>query len=238
MAMRTPWGSRAASLYDAQYARRYRAHDDTLPDSAPSVALAAWIGDVCRRFATPIDVLDLGCGTGRYFWALAGVRRLTGVDASAAMLREARHPYRADDVKVEALALVEGDVLTQEFAPDSFDLVYSIGVLAEHAPLTPDLVRRVGEWLRPGGRFAFTTVHPASPSVPRTWGRRMAGAAAPLLPGALGRALTTRLLSRGMYADEAYVRALAGARFDVETMDRFTSEAHLHVRAVLRKGVA
>jgi SAM-dependent methyltransferase len=232
---RTPSGRRAAALYDEGYARRYRAHDDEFSQSVPSQQLAEWIRVVSRRFSAPVDVLDLGCGTGRYFWALEGVRSLTGVDASAAMLQEARRPYRAAEIAAHEVTLVEGDVLTQRFAPHSFDLVYSIGVLAEHAPLTASLVANVATWLRPGGRFAFTTVHPESPSVPLTVSRRLASVAAPILPERVARPLRRRLLSGGMYADEAAIREYARGLFVIEDLDRFTSEAHLHVRAVLRK---
>jgi hypothetical protein len=38
-----------------------------------------------------------------------------------------------------------------------------------------------------------------------------------------------------MYADESFVREIAEPYFVVERMDRFASEAHDHVRAVLRK---
>ena len=48
-----------------------------------------------------------------------------------------------------------------------FDLVYSIGVLAEHVPLDAAIVERVWRWLKPDGRFAFTTVDPESPDVPQ-----------------------------------------------------------------------
>jgi SAM-dependent methyltransferase len=231
---RTRWAARASARYDEAYARRYRAHDDELPESVPSQALAAWLSDVSGRFAHPIDVLDLGCGTGRYFWALRGVHRLVGVDASAAMLAEAQHPYRAGEINA-SMTLVNADLLTLDFPPESFDLVYSIGVLAEHTPLTRPLVTKVQEWLRPAGRFAFTTVHPASPSIPRTLKRRMATAAARLMPGVIGQAIESRLLVGGLYADERFIRTVARPGFVIETMDTFTSEAHLHVRAVLRK---
>jgi SAM-dependent methyltransferase len=233
-AERSSSARRASTLYDRAYAERYRAHDDALPSSVPSQELAAWLREICARFDQPIDALDLGCGTGRYFWALSGVRSLVGVDASPAMLAQARHPYRAGEITVPTITLTEGDLLTQDFPTASFDLVYSVGVLAEHAPLTPELVSRVGGWLRPSGRFAFTTVHPESPSIPKTLRRRLATLTAPIAPGAAGRALRSRLLSHGMYADEAFIRELAAGRFAVEHMERFTSEAHLHVRAVLR----
>ena len=236
-AERTRWAMRASARYDAAYARRYRAHDDLFPESEPSQALAAWLTGVCERFAPPIDVLDLGCGTGRYFWAVRGARRLVGVDASPDMLAEAGHPYRAADISA-SITLMDGDVMTLEFPQASFDLVYSIGVLAEHTPLTRTLVSRVHSWLRPGGRFAFTTVHPASPSIPRTVKRRMATVGARLAPGAIGRMLETRLLAGGMYADERFIASVARPHFAIETMDTFTSEAHLHVRAVLQKSNA
>jgi SAM-dependent methyltransferase len=234
----TPSARRASALYNEKYADQYRAHDDALPSSQPSQELAAWLRDICEKFSAPIDVLDLGCGTGRYFWALTGVRRLVGVDASAAMLVRAQAPYRAPAIGAETVTLIQGDLLTQTFPPSSFHLVYSVGVLAEHAPLTRETFERVHGWLHSGGRFAFTAVHPESPSIPQTLKRRLASLAAPVAPGAVGRTLRSRLLSHGMYADEAFIRHAAESLFHVEASDRFTSEAHLHVRTVLRKPAA
>jgi SAM-dependent methyltransferase len=234
----TPSARRASTLYDEKYADQYRAHDDALPSSQPSQELAAWLHGICLQFTDRIDVLDLGCGTGRYFWSLTRVRRLVGVDASAAMLARARHPYQATSIAAESVTLIEGDLMTQTFPSASFDLVYSIGVLAEHAPLTREILQSVHAWLRPGGRFALTAVHPESPSIPQTLKRRLASLAAPVVRGAAGRTLRTRLLSHGMYADESFILQAAESLFDVEKMDRFTSEAHLHVRAVLRKSAA
>ena len=234
----TPWAERAARLYDEAYARRYRECDDGLVDVGATRALAEWLRDVTNRFARPIDVLDLGCGTGRYFFALENVRRLVGLDASDAMLEEAKRPPHEDLVRAESITLVHGDLLTHTFANQEFDLVYSVGVLAEHTPLTRDLVQRVHRWLRPGGRFAFTTVHPDSPTVSRGFARRLAHALHPLTPGPLGRALHTRLMAGGMYADERWVRTQLTPGFTVETMERFTSEVHLHVRVVAMKEIA
>jgi SAM-dependent methyltransferase len=231
----TPWAERAARLYDGPYARRYRACDDGLVDVGATRALAEWLRSVTSRFNTPIDVLDLGCGTGRYFFALENVRRLVGLDASDAMLAEAKSPPHADRVRAGSITLVHGDLLTHPFSAGEFDLVYSIGVLAEHAPLTRELVQRVHGWLRAGGRFAFTTVHPESPTVTRGLTRRVAQAVSPLIPAPLRQTLHARLMAGGMYADEEWVRAQLTPGFVVETMERFTSEVHLHVRVVARK---
>src|SRR5918993_1430371 len=86
------WADRAAALYDDGYAKRYRHRDGELEHLPSHQQLLSWLGDVCDRFERPIDVLDLGCGTGRYFWGLRHVVSLVGLDASTAMLDEARHP--------------------------------------------------------------------------------------------------------------------------------------------------
>lgn len=231
----TPWAERASRLYDDAYARRYRECDDGLVDVGATRALAEWLRAVTHRFSHPIDVLDLGCGTGRYFFALDHVRRLVGLDASAPMLEEARRPPHEDLVRAESVTLVHGDLMTHRFASEEFDLVYSVGVLAEHTPLTRDLVRRVHGWLRPGGRFAFTTVHPESPTVSRGVARRLAQSLYRFAPGPLGDALHTRLMAGGMYADEQWVRTQLQPGFAIESLERFSSEVHLHVRVVAVK---
>jgi SAM-dependent methyltransferase len=228
----TPWADRAAAFYDAANAKRYRAHDDEFEASQPCRSFAEWLARVCAVFDHPIDVLDLGCGTGRYFWALTGVRSLTGVDASPAMLAEASHPYNVERITAGSITLVAGDLLTHEFRRSQFDLVYSIGVLAEHVPLRADLVARIAAWLKPGGRFAFSTVHPASASIPRTAGRRIGERLEPFVAGATRRALRRRLLANGMYADETRLRDLMEPAFDIESLSRFESEAHLHCLCV------
>jgi SAM-dependent methyltransferase len=232
---RGPWAERAASLYDEAYARRYRDRDNELQAVGTNQQLIDWLGGVCDRFTQPIDALDLGCGTGRYFWGLRRVKSLTGLDASAPMLEEARHPIHAERLAAMPITLINGDVMSHAFAEASFDLVYSIGVLAEHVPLDAAVIARVHAWLRPGGRMAFTTVHPASPSVPRTLPRRLAGAAVEALPAGMTGALHRRLVGNGMYADERWIESILKGRFVIETLERFSSDVHLHGRVVARK---
>ena len=200
--------------------------------------VCAWLRRVCQSLPPPIDVLDLGCGTGRYFWALTGVRALVGIDASAAMLAEARHPVHADRITAGAHRSRAGRRDEPRLRRGRFDLVYSIGVLAEHTPLDARAVANVRRWLKPGGRFAFTTVHPDSPSIPRTIGRRVGEWLAPVAPAAAGRRLRARLLAGGLYADERRVRELLAGIFDEESIELFESEAHLHCLCVARKKVA
>jgi SAM-dependent methyltransferase len=232
------YARRADALYDRDYAQRYRARDGVLQTDPSYQEIVRRLRDVCSAFVEPTRVLDLGCGTGRHFRALVRVRTLVGLDASQAMLAEARAPIAADEIDVRTRALVRGDLLTCEFAPSSFDLVYSIGVLAEHVPLDDTLVARVARWLRPGGRFAFTTVHPTSHSVRQTWPRRLAAAVLPALPGSAAQALHARLMANGHYGDERWVRDRMNSRFRLEVLEPFESDVHLHLWCVARRVIS
>jgi len=248
----TRWADRAAALYDGSYARKYRRHDDEIHAVEAYQAFCTCLTDVCDSFGRRIDVLDLGCGTGRYFVALRNVESLVGIDASADMLAEAAHPVGGDAIDAASIQLIRGDLLTHWFEPASFDLIYSIGVLAEHTPLNEVVADNIHCWLRPGGRFAFTTVHPDSPSIPRTL-RRTAGRmlmrwieelhaevqyeqqyGSFAAVGGVKRRLQERLRSDGLYADEALIRGLLVPRFCIESLERIVSEAHLHCLCVAR----
>jgi SAM-dependent methyltransferase len=230
-----PWARKAEALYDDGYARKYRDRDEALLKEATYLDFIEWNQKVSARFPQPIDVLDLGCGTGRYFWAVTNARTLVGFDASASMLAEAEHPICQDRITASYLELVQGDLATHTFPEQFFDLVYSIGVLAEHVPLDAAQVSRVWSWLKPGGRFAFTTVHPLSSDVPQTWQRRLAGLVLPFAPGGLGRALHRRLMSGGMYGDERWIRSVLAGQFAIESLEQFHSDVHLHCRCLARK---
>jgi SAM-dependent methyltransferase len=163
---------------------------------------------------------------------------LVGLDASAAMLEEARHPVNAERITAGTIDLVRGDVMQHDFGPARFDLIYSIGVLAEHTPLDAQLVSNVGRWMKPGGRFAFTTVHPDSPSVTKTWTRSMAKRVLPLTRGGLRRRLHDRLTIGGLYADETRIREVLAPAFTIESLTRVRSEAHLHGLCVAQRNRA
>jgi SAM-dependent methyltransferase len=231
----TEWGRRAADLYATDYARRYRQHDEELSDVEAYRAFCDWLRDICTRFSRRIDVLDLGCGTGRYFAALANVDALVGLDASGPMLAEAANPIGAEHITAKTIQLVEGDLLTHAFPPDTFDLIYSVGVLAEHTPFDSRIVDNIAAWLRAGGRFAFTTVHPESASIPKTARRSLGRTVLPWSPAPLRRWLRNRLTAGGQYADEAFIVDRLGPRFFIESMTRLESEAHLHCLCVARK---
>jgi predicted TPR repeat methyltransferase len=98
----------------------------------------------------PLDILDLGCGTGLCGPLMRPIaRRLTGVDLSAGMLAHARER----DVYSELECIELTDYLARCDA--EFDLVVAADVFIYVGDLTPvfDGVRRA---LRAGGRMAFS----------------------------------------------------------------------------------
>lgn len=232
----TEWGRRAADLYQPDYAARYRQADEDIRDGELVQTFGRWLRRITESFGREISVLDLGCGTGRYFWALRNVRDLVGVDVSASMLERARTPVNGAEVTAARITLVHGDFLTQVFDAGRFDVVYSIGVLAEHSPLDDRIVQQVARWLAPGGMFAFTAVHPRSFSVPRTWQRRLGERLLPWTARRWRAALRSRLLSGGLYADEDRLHELL-PRYGlaIESIEPHHSDIHLHLMCVARK---
>ena len=98
------------------------------------------------------DVLDAGCGTGRYARVVieGGARSVTAVDSSVAMLAHAC---------ACGAQYVRGDIRALPIRDDAFDLVVSGLMLPDIAEL--GLVAR--EWfrvLRPGGIVVCSTLHP------------------------------------------------------------------------------
>jgi SAM-dependent methyltransferase len=95
-------------------------------------------------------VLDVGCGMGRFAEvAAAPGARVVGVDLSVAV--EAAHRNLGD---LPNTAFIQADVFDLPLRDDSFDLIYSIGVL-HHTPDTRAAFEALPRLLRPGGRIAI-----------------------------------------------------------------------------------
>ncbi len=128
--------------------------------------------------------LDVGCGSG----AALGVARAlgwrtAGIEVDAAAAEKARR--FADELHA-------GDVLTAPVAPGRFDVVTAMHVL-EHVPDPVGMLRRMLEWLAPGG-LLIVEVPNAGGLGARLFGRAWSGLELPrhlshFTPESLGRAV-------------------------------------------------
>lgn len=132
-------------------ARPFRARYDERPAFRQRRALFAEVGRAALARSPGRRCLDLGCGPGVLAGDLAQLGfEVTGVDASPAMIEEAKRQAPAH------ARFVARDVL--EFLRDEQEpaaLVVSSSVL-EYLREPAALVRRVAELLEPGGTFAFS----------------------------------------------------------------------------------
>lgn len=101
-------------------------------------------------------VLEIGCGLGTdgAQFAAAGAD-YTGVDLTEAAIELARKRFQLFDLRGEFRV---ADAENLDFADESFDLVYSHGVL-HHTPDTARAVREIHRVLRPNGRAVVMLYH-------------------------------------------------------------------------------
>jgi 2-polyprenyl-3-methyl-5-hydroxy-6-metoxy-1,4-benzoquinol methylase len=93
-------------------------------------------------------VLDVGCGMGRFAdVATRWGARAVGIDLSEAAEVAARNLADRD------FAALQADVFALPLAPESFDYIYSIGVL-HHTPSCEQAVKTLPQYLKPGGTLA------------------------------------------------------------------------------------
>lgn len=98
------------------------------------------------------QVLDMGCGTGRFTVPLAqSGAQVTGLDLSEAMLAVAASKLDEQGLRAE---MRQGDMARLPFPDSSFDTVTSMLALM-HIPLKdrPAVFREVSRVLKPGGRM-------------------------------------------------------------------------------------
>jgi SAM-dependent methyltransferase len=125
-----------AADYDAHFAAPHRRAYDEL----------AW--EVCAAVvgAATMDVVDVGCGIGR--WAarlVAAGHRVTGIEPAPAMAAAARRRLAGSDV-----TLVESRVEDAALPAGSADVVLAMGSL-QYATDPGAAIARCAGWVRPGG---------------------------------------------------------------------------------------
>ncbi|MFT4263219.1 MAG: methyltransferase domain-containing protein [Nocardioides sp.] len=175
----------------------------------------------------PLDVLDIGGGTGGFAVRVAGLgHRVSVVDPSPDAL--AALDRRARELGV-AVSAHQGDLTSLDVAPDSVDVVLCHGVL-EVVPDPPAALAALHGVLRPGGRLSLLVAQRNAAVLARAVAGHFAealtllDATEPL--GRTGRRFTaaeaTRLLTDAAFAvdvvhgNRVFTDLVPGAILDVE----------------------
>lgn len=195
------------SAYDLNVAAFYRKRDEQDLTTPASQAVCVTLNRLCRSQERTIDVLDVGCGTGRFFHALSNTDYLVGVDMSPHMLVQAFTPAYAGWVTAKHVDLVCGDIHSLQFAPASFDLVFSVGLFGSvEVRFDESICRWFYDVLRPCGTLFFTTADQDDERYKacfaKSWKRRLAENLYPVMPGGIRQKLQRRWQSHFVSADE------------------------------------
>ena len=166
-------------------------------------------GNHLAPLGQPRDILDVGCGTGRWAVELATEfprANVIGVDVAPPPLAESAHGAAAENY-----TFVQGNVLERlPFADNSFDYVHQrYLILAIPANRWPQVIAELLRVTRPGGWVELIETAPpaGAPAMDQlaTWGRSlvskrgidmaMAGQIGPLLTAGGAREVTARTLT-------------------------------------------
>ncbi len=211
---------RTVKLYDEAYSANYRAYDEEFINAPTYKHYRQKLEALTSSFHKPITVLDLGCGSGRYFHTLKNTASLTGIDISEHMLEMAKNPVKGKEVNIPSIKLIAGSVYDHDFNGEQFDFIYSIGVLGEHAPFTLEMCNLLYSLLNKDG-VLFTTI--VNLDIRKNTKRKLAEMAYPILPSNLKRVFDERWKSN--YMTQKQLQALmATSKFTDYSIDNHVSD--------------
>ena len=107
-------------------------------------------------FSEPLDILEIGCGTGKNTeWLLKGAKHLFAADFSAEMLSKAKEKIKAETVEFRQFDLRED----WAFSENHFDLI-TCSLALEHIENIDFVFRQAFRVLRKNGLFYIGELHP------------------------------------------------------------------------------
>jgi ubiquinone/menaquinone biosynthesis C-methylase UbiE len=170
---RQAWLAERRAAVVADYDRGAATYDD-LP--YPADVQHEWVARLLRTVPAGGTVLDVPCGTGRYFplVAAAGLR-VAGVDQSAGMLAQAR-------ARGIAYSLEQNTLQDLSYAGE-FDAVMTVDAMENVPPEDwPVVVANLRRAARPGG-FLYMTVEEVSPAHIEQAFQSLSARGLPAVPG-------------------------------------------------------
>jgi SAM-dependent methyltransferase len=171
--------------------------------------------------ARGLRVLEIGCGLGTdgAQFAKAGAC-YTGIDLTEAAIDLARKRFEISGLPGEFRV---ADAEHLDFADDSFDLVYSHGVL-HHTPDTARAVQEIHRVLKPGGRAIVMLYHRGSYNY-RVGIRMLRRAGAGLLKSESGIRVVHRLTGEPLDSLREHAGLLTGRNDGDASSDEFLSQS-------------
>jgi SAM-dependent methyltransferase len=171
--------------------------------------------------ARGLRVLEIGCGLGTdgAQFAAAGAD-YTGVDLTNASIELARKKFELAGLRGQFRV---ADAESLDFADNSFDLVYSHGVL-HHTPDTARAVREIHRVLKPGGRAIVMLYHRGSYNY-RIGIRILRRAGARLLKSESGIKIVNRLTGEPLDSLREHARLLSANNNGYLGSDEFLSQS-------------
>lgn len=237
------YGPELADSYNRQ-ASEYRRDDEIEAHSENHHRIGGNLRRICRSFGHSIRVLEIGCGTGRYFHWLENVSLLVGTDLSAEMLKQARRPLRAEEVTAREIRLIPGNIYEMHFEPGSFDFIYCLGMFGYGAALTPELSANLHQWLSPAGRLYIDAIEIPSEKMMTRVKRAVKKKVLPLLPSSTRDRIESRKTGVPVirHTRRDVERAMEAAGFEDFAISSNYSHTSLwkgvHVECIARKGAA
>ena len=216
-------------VHSPDYARSYRLSDERGKTEESHTLKYNIIRELSSSFPYPINVLDLGCGTGRYFHCIKNAKCLVGVDTSRNMLEQAKSPVYGG---TQNTYLIQSSLHEVEFRPAMFDFVICMGVVGVVCPLDDFMLQKIAHFTCPGG-IVFLTIPEYNPVI-NTWKRKTAKALEPFLFGSAKRYVNVRLGEFQM--NEETLRRLASQYFTSLNISRWVSSTtRVDLHCVVRR---
>ncbi|MFL6469068.1 MAG: class I SAM-dependent methyltransferase [Pyrinomonadaceae bacterium] len=155
-----PQKTKTQSFYD----RIAEIHNITLKLNGYRASVAKFLHSLDLKIDKDSTVLDAGCGTGLVTLGFydAGFKpgKTIALDLSYQSLKLATEQFKKErKTKSKMIVPVQGNVLKLPFEDETFDVVFSCGVL-EYVPLD-DGLREMSRVLKTTGRLIFIPVKPS-----------------------------------------------------------------------------